>query len=58
MRVARGRDLKVDDSPAVLLSLKLRHPAVAKGIVLGAVATFLVNLGGCGFFLWQLSKIG
>ena len=44
--------------PAVLLALKLRRPAVAKGIVWGAVVTFVVNLGGCGFMLYQLSKIG
>lgn len=44
--------------PAVLLTLKLRYPAVAKGIVWGAVVTFLLNLGGCGLMWWQLSKIG
>lgn len=44
--------------PATLLLLKLRWPDVAKGIVMGAVATFVLNLGGCGLFYWQLSKIG
>jgi hypothetical protein len=43
--------------PAVLLALKLRYPAVAKGIAHAALATFLLNAAGCGFFLWQLSKI-
>jgi hypothetical protein len=43
--------------PAVLLALKLRYPAVAKGILHAALATFLLNAAGCGFFLWQLSKI-
>jgi hypothetical protein len=44
--------------PATLLALKMRYPAVATGIVKGAIVTFLVNMGGCGFMLWQLSKIG
>jgi hypothetical protein len=44
--------------PATLLALKLRHPAVATGIVKGAIVTFLVNLAGCGLMVWQLSKIG
>jgi len=43
--------------PAVLLALKLKYPAVAKGILHAALATFLLNAAGCGFFLWQLSKI-
>lgn len=43
--------------PATLLALKLRHPAVATGIVKAAIVTFLVNLAGCGFMVWQLSKI-
>ena len=29
-----------------------------KMIVKGAVATLLLNLGGCAAFLWGLSKIG
>jgi hypothetical protein len=44
--------------PATLLALKLGHPGVATGIVKAAVATFLVNLAGCGVFFWQLSRIG
>ncbi len=44
--------------PAVLLTLKLRHPAVAKGIVWGAVVTFVVNMAGCGVMWYGLSKIG
>jgi hypothetical protein len=43
--------------PAVLLALKLKYPAVAKGILQAAIATFVLNAGGCGIFLWQLSKI-
>lgn len=43
--------------PATLLALKLGHPGVAAGIAKAAVATFLLNLGGCAVFLWQLSKI-
>ena len=43
--------------PAVLLALKLRVPAVARGIVLGALATFLLNATGCGVMYWQLSRI-
>ncbi|MGE3179699.1 MAG: hypothetical protein AB7O32_19655 [Vicinamibacterales bacterium] len=44
--------------PAVLLTLKLRRPAVATGIVWGAVATFVVNMAGCGVMWYGLSKIG
>jgi len=44
--------------PAVLLTLKLRYPVVAKGIVWGAVVTFVVNLAGCGVMWYGLSKIG
>ena len=44
--------------PAVLLSLKLRHPEVAKGIVWGAVVTFVLNLAGCGLMFYGLSRIG
>jgi hypothetical protein len=43
--------------PAVLLALKLQYPVVAKGIVHGALVTFLLNAAGCGLFLWGLSKI-
>ena len=43
--------------PATLLALKLRHPGIATGIVKGAIVTFLVNMAGCGFMAWQLSKI-
>jgi hypothetical protein len=43
--------------PAVLLALKLHRPKVAKGILIGAVGTFVVNLAGCGVFLYQLSRI-
>lgn len=43
--------------PAILLALKLQYPAVAKGILHGALVTFLLNAAGCGFFLFQLSKI-
>lgn len=43
--------------PAILLALKLKYPTVAKGILHAALATFLLNAAGCGFFLWQLSKI-
>lgn len=44
--------------PAVLLTVKLKYPTVAKGIVHAALATFLLNAAGCGVFFWQLSKIG
>lgn len=43
--------------PAALLALKLKRPAVAKGIVHGALVTFLLNAAGCGLFFWELSKI-
>jgi hypothetical protein len=43
--------------PAVLLTLKLKYPTVARGIVHAALATFLLNAAGCGVFYWQLSKI-
>ena len=43
--------------PAILLTLKLHHPMVAKGILHGALVTFFLNLSACGFFAWQLSKI-
>lgn len=43
--------------PAMLLTLKLRQPEVAKGMLLAAIATLVLNLGGCGLALWQLSKI-
>ncbi|MSQ71342.1 MAG: hypothetical protein EXR27_08660 [Betaproteobacteria bacterium] len=43
--------------PAVLLALKLKYPAVAKGILQAAIATFLLNAGGCAIFVWQLTKI-
>jgi hypothetical protein len=43
--------------PVTLLALKMRYPAVATGIVKGAIVTFLVNMAGCGFMAWQLSKI-
>jgi len=44
--------------PAVLLTLKLRRPAVATGIVWGAVVTFVVNMAGCGVMWYGLSQIG
>ena len=44
--------------PATLLALKLRRPAVAMGILKGALVTFVLNLVSCGFILVQLSKIG
>lgn len=44
--------------PVTLLALKMRYPAVAMGIVKGAIVTFLVNMAGCGFMFWGLSKIG
>jgi hypothetical protein len=43
--------------PTTLLALKLRHPAVATGIVKGAIVTFVLNMSACGYFGWQLSKI-
>ncbi|MCC6211312.1 MAG: hypothetical protein IT513_09750 [Burkholderiales bacterium] len=44
--------------PAILLSLKLRHPEVAKGLVIGAVITFLANMAGCAAMFAMLSRIG
>jgi hypothetical protein len=43
--------------PAVLLLLKLRRPEVAKGMVIGAAITFIVNLVGCAAMFGALSRV-
>jgi hypothetical protein len=43
--------------PCLILMMKLGRKELAKGMLLAAAATFIVNAAGCGMFLWGLSKI-
>lgn len=43
--------------PALILLMKLGRKEMAKGMALTAFATFVLNAGGCGLLMWQLSQI-
>ena len=43
--------------PSLILMMKLGRKEMAKGMLLAALVTFVVNAAGCGMLLWQLSKI-
>jgi hypothetical protein len=44
--------------PALILLMKLERPEMAKGMLFAALATFVVNAGGCALLFYELSKIG
>ena len=43
--------------PSLILLMKLGRKEIAKGMLLAALVTFIVNAAGCGLMLWQLSRI-